>query len=214
MKKHRTVLGLVAALAGIALLLGGVATASNMGFKFVPQIPGTTNANCYNLSIPWNNNYTDAQSLLVDIQGTGTKPTRVAKMESDTKLTSWYGDDGVNFSIAKGEAYLVFGATGGHTPVVVGSHDPNFTFNFVSGQAFNASAPYHQTFTDAQGLLADLRAKAGGAPTSFPRVAMFETSAKLTSWYGDDGVNFPLSLGMGVVIFPATNLNGYVWPHY
>lgn len=40
MRKHRTIWGLVAAVAGVTLLLGGVATASNMGFKFVPQVPG------------------------------------------------------------------------------------------------------------------------------------------------------------------------------
>lgn len=208
MKKHRTVWGLVAALAGIALLLGGIATASNMGFKFVPQIPGTPSANCFNLSLPWNNNYTDAQSLLADIAGA----QRVARVETSTNLTSWYGDDGVNFSIAKGAAYLVFGSGTGQTPVIVGSHDPNFTFSFVNG-ANNLAAPYHQTFTDAKGLIDDLRSKLGGASV-IPRVAKFETNTNLTSWYGDDGVNFSLNLGSGVVVFANGTPSGYVWPHY
>lgn len=106
MTTRRTLWGLVAALAGIALLLGGVATASNMGFKFVPQIPGTVNANAYNLSLPWNNNYTNADSILKDVPGL----QRVARMEPNAKFTSWTGSAGTNFPVVKGTAYVVVGS--------------------------------------------------------------------------------------------------------
>lgn len=208
MTTRRTLWGLVAALAGIALLLGGVATASNMGFKFVPQIPGTVNANAYNLSLPWNNNYTNADSILKDVPGL----QRVARMEPNAKFTSWTGSAGTNFPVVKGTAYVVVGSGSGQTPVIVGSHDPNFTFAFVNG-ANNLSAPYHQTFTGADGLLKDLRSKLGG-DTVITRVARIEPNMKLTSWTGSAGTNFPLELGKGVVVYANGTPSGYVWPHY
>lgn len=210
MKKHRTVWGLVAVVAGVALLLGGVATASNMGFKFVPQIPGTAGNNAFNLSLPWNNNYTDAKSLFNDL-GAGIQ--RVARLEANSKFTSWNGPNGGNnFPIVKGSAYLVYGSGAGQTPVIVGSHDPNFTFNFVAGQAYNAAAPYHQTLTDAKGLFNSI---AAACPGAVQRVTKIGANSKFTSWNGPNGgANFNLDLGMGVVVYTGAPCNGYVWPHY
>ena len=207
MKKHRTVWGLVAAALGVTLLLVGVATASNMGFKFVPQIPGTAGANAYNLSLPWNNNYTSSVDLLTDIAGA----QGVAQFSPDAKLTTWYPGGGTTFSVSKGEAYIVFGSGAGQTPVIVGSHDPSFTFSFVAGKAKNVSAPYHQTFTNAVQLLTDLNTK---CPSAISSVAKFTPDSKLVSWYPGGGTTFDLTLGQGVIVFAQSNCNGYVWPHY
>lgn len=208
MKKHRTVWGLVAAALGVTLLLVGVATASNMGFKFVPQIPGTAGANAYNLSLPWNNNYTSSVDLLADIAGAGS----VAQFTANSKLTSWFPGGGTPFSLRKGEAYIVYGSGSGQTPVIVGSHDPSYTYSFTAGQALNASAPYHQTFTDSVGLLSNLNQFCGAG--AIESVAQFTAQSKLVTWFPGGGTPFNLTLGQGVIIFPHANCSGYVWPHY
>lgn len=209
MKKHRTVWGLVAAALGVTLLLVGVATASNMGFKFVPQIPGTAGANAYNLSLPWNNNYTDANSLLTDMSGT----IRVARFTPTGGLVNWLGaGGGTNFTVTKGEAYIVYGGSGGSQPVIVGSHDPSYTYTFTAGQSLNASAPYHQTLTSADGLFQSLTAS---CPNAISRVSKFSATGGLVNWLGSGGgTNFSLDLGMGVIISAKANCSGYVWPHY
>lgn len=209
MRKHRTVWGLVAAVAGIALLVGGVATASNMGFKFVPQIPGTAGANVFNLSLPWNNNYTNADSLFTDIAGC----ERVARVTSSGGFSSWlgFGVGGDNFTVVKGEAYVVGGGPSGNTPVIVGSHDPNFTFSFNPG-VFNASAPYHQTYTNADGVFVAIQ----GTCPGLSRVARITPSGGFSSWlgFGVGGDNFALQLGTGVVVDVSAACSGFVWAHY
>lgn len=164
----------------------------------------------FNLSLPWNNNYTDARSLFTDL-GTGIQ--RVSKLEANSKLTNWNGPGGgTNFTIAKGSSYIVYGSGSGQTPVIVGSHDPNFTFNFVANQAYNAAAPYHQTLTDARSLFNSINA---ACPNSMQRVTKIGANTKTVSWNGPGGgSNFNLDLGMGVVIYTKANCNGYVWPHY
>ncbi len=62
--------------------------------------------------------------------------------------------------------------------VVVGSHDPNYTFSFTANQAFNAAAPYHQTFTKANALFNDLNTKLGAG--SISRVSKFDATSTLS----------------------------------
>lgn len=211
MKKHRTVWGLVAAALGVTLLLVGVATASNMGFKFVPQIPGTAGHNAYNLSLPWNNNYTDAVSLYGDL-GSGIQS--VAKFESNSTLSSWLGPGSftTNFTVKKGESYIVYGSGSGQTPVIVGSHDPSFTFTFAKG-ATNAAAPYHQTYTKASDLFNAINSTCGTKLTS---VARFENNSTLSSWLGPGSftTDFGLTLGQGVLVYTNSDCTGFVWAHY
>ncbi len=216
MRRNRAIWGLVAALAGFALLLGGVAVASNMGFKFVPDLPVAAGANGYNLSLPWNNNYTNADSLLVDMQVYGAIDS-VAKFETNSATTNWFGFGvgGVNFALTKGEAYIVYagaGNPGNVHPVVVGSHDPNFTFTFPAG-AFNAAAPYHQTYTTADGVLVAIQT---ACPGKIDSVARFETNSATSAWFGFGvgGVNFPLTLGQGVIVNANSSCAGFVWAHY
>lgn len=215
MKRNRTLWGLVAALAGIALLLGGVAVASNMGFKFVPDMPVAAGGNAYNLSLPWNNNYTDASSLFNDIAVYGPVQ-RVTRFEANSTLTSWLGPGSgtTNFALTKGQAVIVYaGLAGGNLrPVIVGSHDPNFTFTFSPG-AFDASAPYHQTYTNAAGVF---DAIAATCPGKVQRVVKYEPNSTLTSWLGPASgtTNFPLALGQGVIVYVNSTCAGFVWAHY
>lgn len=212
---NRYLKGILAGLAGVALLVGGFATASNMGFKFVPNIAANQ---AFNLSMPWNNNFTKANGLFNDLQGQDTDVSRLAKFGTNSKLTSWFvgAPDSNNYDVVKGEAYIVYAAASGpvSAAVVVGSHDPNYTFAFTEGQAFNAAAPYHQTFTKANQLFNDLNTKLGAG--SIDRVSRFGANSKLTSWFAGAPLsnNFNLDLGMGVVVYPAQTKSGYVWPHY
>jgi len=211
MTRNRTVWGLAAALAGVALLLGGVAVASNMGFKFVPVIPGTPGLNSFNLSLPWNNNFTDAAALFDAITAYGPISS-VQKWGADSSLYAWLGPGSyTNFPIQKGIAYIVNGAGPGDVhPVIVGSHDPNFTMTFVAGST-SASAPYHQTYVDAAGLFAAIKATC----PNLTSVQKWGADSSLYAWLGPGSyTNFPLDLGMGVMVNTTTQCAGFVWAHY
>lgn len=206
MKKHKLV-GLVAVALGLALLVGSGAIGSNMGFKFVPVIQG---AKSFNLSLPWNNNYTDAASLFDDINSYGAV-ARVTQVSPTFAAISWLGTFGTDFAVAKGEAYVVTSVGPSNiNPVIVGSHDPNFTFSFPSG-AYNASAPYHQTYTDAATLFDAISAT---CPNKVTRVSQISPTFAVISWLGTFGTNFSLDLGTGVVVSTNAACNGFTWAHY
>lgn len=212
--KKSAVRGLVAGLVGVALLMGGFATASNMGFKFVPNVAASSN---FNLSMPWNNNFAKANLLFNDLTTQGGSVSSLSKFNANATLTSWFtgAPPANNYNVVKGESYIVLTAGGGmNTAVVVGSHDPNFTFTFAAGQNFNAAAPYHQTFTKVNQLYNDMATKLGASAIS--SVSKFNTNATLTSWFtgAPPANNFNLDLGMGVIVLAGSGGSGYVWPHY
>jgi hypothetical protein len=197
--------GLIAVLAGVALIVGGFAVASNMGFKFVPDIAA---GDAFNLSLPWNNNYTTAESLRSDLGA-----DQVTQIDSASNFISWLGSTGVNFDVVSKEAYLVFAPSGnGIQPVVVGSHDPNAAIDFAAGEFQNLSAPYHQTLTTAQELFDDIENQVGAGTVE--QVTKIDAQTNFISWLGTTGVNFNLDLGMGVLVKAASTAGGYQWPHY
>lgn len=206
MSKFRKARGWLTGLTGVALLLGGFALASNMGFKFVPNIAA---GGGFNLSLPWNNNYNTAKDLFDDIS-----PQKVAKVESDSTFTEWFGPGGgVDFPVAKGEAYFVTASSSGAlTPVIVGSHDPNYTMSFTGGEGFNASAPYHQTLSSAKDLFIDMNT---ALSDTIQKLAKIESDSTFTEWFGPGGgVDFALDLGMGVYVTASADTGAYAWPHY
>jgi hypothetical protein len=211
MKKFTKAQGLVAVAVGALLLAGGLATASNMGFKFVPSVGANQ---FFDLSLPWNNNYTNAASLLTDITGA----TRVSRYNPTGTVTDWFSGAAPanNFTIVKGDAYIVrAGGSGISSAVVVGSHDPAFTFSFTANQFRSASAPYHQTLTKASQLLSDMQTQMGA--NSVSRVSRYNATGTLTDWFSGAAPanNFNLTLGMGVIVRGGSaGGSGYVWPHY
>jgi hypothetical protein len=206
MRKTRAIKGVLAGLAGLALLVGGVAVASNMGFKYVTDVSDGT---AFNLSLPWNNNYTDAGSLRDD-----TGAGEVGRFNADETLSTWDGAVGTNFAIEKSSAYLLFDTSDGSPlqSVIVGSHDPNFTLDLPAGELVNAAAPYHQTLVDAGELLGDLNTQLGASAVS--EVGRFNADETISTWDGAVGTNFALTLGQGVLIFADAGGSGYQWPHY
>ncbi len=210
MKRNSKLWGLVAGAAIVALLVGGTAIASNMGFKFVPNVGANS---FFNLSLPWNNNYTAAKDLFNDLPGSQA----VNKVNSNGTQSSWFSGapSAQNYPIIKGEGYIVeAGASGVTTAVIVGSHDPNFTLSFTAGQFFNAAAPYHQTFTRANELFNDFGTQLGA--TSVAAISKVNANGTRSAWF--DGApaaqNFNLDLGMAVIVEAQDGGSGYVWPHY
>ncbi|RMG43654.1 MAG: hypothetical protein D6718_11700 [Acidobacteria bacterium] len=207
---------LAAGVAVGAMLVGGLTVASNMGFKFVPNVGAGT---AFDLSLPWNNNYTKANELYNDIKSQDPDIDRVSKFNSNASLTNWSqgSSPSANFAVNKGEAYIVFAKNTGpiDQAVIVGSHDPNFTLDFLAanGGWNNAAAPYHQTFTKANELFNDLTSQYGSA---IDRVSKYNSNASLTNWQSGapPSANFTLDLGMGVLIHATSDATGYVWPHY
>ena len=84
---NRYLKGLLVGLAGVALLVGGFATASNMGFKFVPNVAANQ---AFNLSMPWNNNFTKANGLFNDLDGQDADVSRLSKFQANSTLIDWF----------------------------------------------------------------------------------------------------------------------------
>ncbi|MDH3284808.1 MAG: hypothetical protein OEQ13_08700 [Acidobacteriota bacterium] len=212
MKRFRMVRGLALGLAGVALVLGGVAVASNMGFKFVPNIPAGENLL---LSLPWNNNYTKASELMNDLDVSSGNGSTVSKVNTDASLTTWFygGPPANNYTVAKGEAFLWKTGTSSVTAsVIVGSHDPNFKITVPASQNFAMSVPYHTTYTAANGLLNAMETPAAGTTLS-----SYNTDASLTTWFygGPPANNFAIVLGKGVLIKAgASGITNFAVSHY
>ena len=210
MKRNRVIWGLLAGVAAVALMIGGTAVASNMGFKFVPNIAA---GNFFNLSLPWFNNYTKANELFNDLPGADS----VTKVNANGSKTDWFNGApfSQNFAIVKAEGYIVkAGPSGVTTAVIVGSHDPNYTLTFNAGEFFNAASPYHQTFTKANELFSDMNSQMGA--TAIGRISKVNTNGSYTSWFSGAPPtnNFTMDLGMAVIVKAQDGGSGYVWPHY
>lgn len=206
-----------------ALLLGvaGNVMASNMGFKFVPNMtdPGSVLNYTRGVSLPLNNNYTNADSVTADILTTcgasGPQLIRVNPSVGGTSTTFWTpgGAPGAsNFPIVKGAGYKVSINAACTSWVVVGSHDPAYVYSFpVVGNSYLASVPYHTTATVANDLIVSvpsgetltrINASAGGTSTTFWKVG------------GAAGAsNFSVAIGEAYLV-TVTNPSSWTPAHY
>jgi hypothetical protein len=185
----------------VLAVAGGVAMASNMGFKFVPNLNQVNKA--FTISLPINNNYTNADSVFQDITAT---PCSVGKVErvnpsaGGLQRTTWFGFGSAaqNFPIAKGQGYIVEVSASCTSWVVVGSHDPAFTYSFsLANKAYLASIPYHTTAQVAQDLFASI--------PSCSKVERINPSAgglQRTTWFGFGSAaqNFPVAIGQAYIV--------------
>jgi hypothetical protein len=185
---------------GVLLLACGAAVASNMGFKFVPNITQSGPAKQYTVSFPLNNNYTNAASVLGDIPGgcNATGVIRIAPSVGGSTRQGWLAPGtGTNFSISKGEGYLVETTANCTTWVIVGSHDPAYVYNFASGLQTLASIPYHTTATAAADLLSSVGPNASGVIRIAPSVG----GATRQGWLAPGtGTNFPVTIGEAYLV--------------
>lgn len=200
---------------GVLLLaVCGGAVASNMGFKFVPNITQNGGPNeQYTISLPLNNNYTNAASLLSDIPVgcNGTGVVRIAPSVGGSVKQGWLAPGfGVNFPVAKGEGYLVETTSNCTSWVIVGSHDPAYVYNFGGGVQTFASIPYHTTATVANDLLVSVGPNASGVIRIAPSVGGSVKQGWLAPGFG---VNFPVTIGEAYLV-EVTSATAWTPAHY
>jgi len=198
---------------GVLLLACGAAVASNMGFKFVPNITQSGPAKQYTISFPLNNNYSNANAVLTDIPAgcNATSVIRIAPSAGGSQRQVWLAPGtGINFPISKGEGYLVQTGSSCTNWVSVGSHDPAYVYNFGSGVQSLASIPYHTTATVANDLLASI----GPNTVSVARIAPSVGGSQRQVWLAPGtGVNFPVTIGESYLV-QVSSATSWTPAHY
>jgi len=198
----------------LLLAVGGTVIASNMGFKFVPNVAQA--GKVYTISLPINNNYTNADSVFQDINASGCSAAKVEKMVPSAgglQRVTWlgFGSAADNFTVSKGEGYIVQTNGACTSWVVVGSHDPTYSYSFPQvGKAYLVGVPYHTTATVANDLF-----------TSIPNCAKVEKivpsagGLQRVTWlgFGSAADNFPVSIGEAYVV-QVTAASTWTPAHY
>jgi len=191
----------------LLLAVAGTVMASNMGFKFVPNIAQGNKV--YTISLPINNNYTNAESVFADVNASGCAAAKIEKIVPSaggaTRVT-WLGigngsGGADNFTVAKGEGYIV--QTNGTCTgwVVVGSHDPTYSYSFSqANKVYLASIPYHTTATVAQDLFASIPSCA-----KVERIVPSAGGATRVTWLGigngsGGADNFGVTIGEAYIV--------------
>jgi hypothetical protein len=187
------------------LVAGGLVVASNMGFKFVPNLvtPGVDHW----LAVPYNNNYSVANDVCKDI---GPTAILVGRFDSPTQIRyDWTCPWGTSFTVTSGEGLFVR-VNASSTPVIVGSHDPNLTIpqgGFTVGVDNFLSIPYHTTATVAN----DVCAEVGNATL----VSRFDTPTAIRyDWTCPWGTNFTINIGEALAVRVGGVNAGYIPAHY
>lgn len=207
MVKHLKLLWVAGA---ILLAVGSAAVASNMGFKFVPNI-ATGDPDIYHVSFPFNNNYVTLFDVFNDIDsspGCDADGGGVTQFGSDQSTCAWTGPLTCNQAIVAAGGLRVSVApsipcTGW---VVVGSHNPALAINVtIDPLIFDLSTPYHTTKTDLAGLFGEIPSAA--------QVTRFATDQSTCSWTGPLTCNAPVTIGESYRI-SATAASSYTPSHY
>jgi hypothetical protein len=200
----------------LLLAVGGTVMASNMGFKFVPNLNQANRV--FTLSLPLNQNYTNADSVFQDINascpGAASKIERIDPSPGGTIRVTWvgFGSAPQNFPIAKGEGYMLEVFSNCTTWAVVGSHDPAYVYNFpTAGEVYLTSIPYHTTATVAHDLF-----------TSIPscgkveRIVPSSGGTLRTTWvgFGSPAQNFPVKVGESYIVEVGTAGTSWTPAHY
>ncbi len=185
---------------GVALLLvAGVVTAGNMGFKFNRVLlgPGSSLSGTNLLALPFHlqNGMVTAQDLIDDIAAYGGSVASVGQFQSNCDCIRTYdGVSGYNFPLEKGRGiYLQMKADFEY--LIVGTHDPDAVIALEGPGASSSSGthvyslPYHTTAADADDLIDEL-VSYGAAVVS---VSKFVSSTdSFVTYTGASGVAFAL----------------------
>jgi hypothetical protein len=184
---HNSSKWVIAATAAVAVIAGGLALGSNMGFKFNAQIhPGALPSPLPEgdnwLSLPDNNPYSKANLVCqhLGLISTGVNTTRgvVSRLISSSGVFQNYTcgtNTALAFAPVTGEALKVRNPATTPTPVngiVVGSDNPNNTTSIVAaGGALPkgdnwVSVPYHTTAIKANDLCSDMGLTTTGVNTA------------------------------------------------
>jgi hypothetical protein len=191
----------------LVLVAGGLVVASNMGFKYVPNL--TVPLKDYWLSVPYNNNYTVAQDVCDDL---GANTVNVARFDTSTGLRQdWTCPFGNNFGVVAGEGLFVR-VNGTTTPTIVGSHDPTLAIPVggftVPLKDYYLAIPYHTMATVAQDICDEIGPNA-------VNVARFDTSTGLRQdWTCPFGNNFTVNIGEALAVRVNASTPAFTPSHY
>jgi len=194
----------------LLLAVGGTVVASNMGFKFVPNLNQT--GKTFTISLPLNNNYTNASSVFNDINascpGAPQLVERMVPSAGGTVREDWNGT-GTDFTVNSNEGLIVVVNPTCTSWVIVGSHNPAYVYTFAqAGKNYLTSIPYHTTATVANDLF-----------TSIPSAVLIERITPTAgggirqSWNGT-GVDFPVTIGESYVVVVGTAGTNWTPSHY
>ena len=193
----------------LLLAVGGTVVASNMGFKFVPNIDQS--GKTFTISLPLNNNYTNADSVFQDMSASGCTPQLVERIEpsSGGGLRHDWNGTGDNFTLVKGEGLIVVVSGTCTSWTIVGSHDPAYVYTFAqSGKNYLTDIPYHTTATTANDLF-----------TSIPSAVLIERITPTAgggvrqSW-NSTGDNFNVKIGESYIVVVGTAGTTWTPSHY
>jgi len=171
----------IAATMAVAMVAGGLAIGSNMGFKFNAQIVAGVGASPKFdnwLSLPDNSPYVKANNVCTSLglTSTGLNATRgvVSRLISSTGGFSNYTCGAATigaFTLVKGEAIKIRNNVTINS-IVVGADDPSNTIPIQAGAGASpkfdnwVSVPYHTTAVKANDLCTDMGLTATGANAS------------------------------------------------
>lgn len=199
----------------LMLVVGGSVIASNMGFKFVPNL--NLSAKSFAVSLPINNNYTNADSVFTDINASGCAAAKVEKVIPSSGASSrntWvgFGTAAQNFTIAKGEGYIVEVNSSCTNWVIVGSHDPVFQYNFaLANRSYLVSVPYHTTATVANDLFLSIP-----SASKVERIIPSNGASSRNTWvgFGTAAQNFSVAIGESYIVEVSTGGINWTPAHY
>lgn len=218
----------VVAVVGLAaVLVAGGLVASNMGFKAnyaLVEAGGASLSGTNSLGLPYNQqtNLVDAESLIADINadaGAAVVASVSRFVRTSDSLEFYTGFSGVNFALTPGEGYQVV-VTGPANYIIVGSHNPSLGINFDAATTNGSlsgttlwSYPYHAVSANAEDLINEINAHAGGAAVA--SVSRFLRASDTLEFYtGFSGVNFSLAPGEAYSIVVNSDVTNYVPLHY
>lgn len=204
--------------AAVAVVAGGLALGSNMGFKYNAQIRGEAPAPKGDnwVSIPYNSPYNKANVVCAQLglTSTGLNATRgvVARLTASSGAVQSFTCGGsalLNFAITKGEMIRVRAGTSAVATqhgIVVGSHDPAHMQPLVAATPAPkgdnwVSLPYHTTAVKAQDLCVDMGLTSTGLNSGRGTVARITASTGVIQTYTCGGsalTNFALTIGEGL----------------
>jgi hypothetical protein len=202
MRARRTLICLGLAL---ALFVGGLVVASNMGFKWAPT--WTVVNKDYWVSLPYRATWGSAQDLcsLVPNASLVSRFDPAAAIRED-----WTCPFGNNFAVTPGEG-LFIRVSATSSPVFVGSHDdaqvvPAGGFG-VANRDYFVAIPYHTTANVADDICGDV--------PDATLISRFDTATAVREdWTCPFGNNFSVRPGESVAIRVSQPGPGFIPSHY
>lgn len=218
-----TVAVLVAA--ALILVMGGVAVASNMGFKMnKPLVQGTIGSTSQTgnnwTSIPYHNPYGNIGGLCsqTGLLSSGTTGRAIVTTKNYNTFNEGFRTFTCGTAGATGQALIpgkmlqirAFVAANSPTSIIiVGSHNSGQQIDITEGQDYWFSVPYHTTAVDSNTLCAQAGLTSTGTLRgTITRLNPGPPAAFQTATCGSATTNFNLVLGEGLQVREANAVAG------